>query len=362
MRASAREVGARFRRPGVVYAHERVCIRVSVPRPGPPTAEDGDPVEQVAADVAHIEPNGALTGPHPELIDDLLAGRFFSIDVRGHVTGWNPRAEAAFGWSTHEVSGTSLFEKLVVSGLGFGADDLETVFAPQAAGAGRRVRALVEHKAGNQLPVELSIVPIKLSKAYELNAFLQDVSTSTASGVSSEVGRIREEHAPVLTMIADALEQDPAAGGEEVRLAGALVVFHIDASAQTIAPGSTGGAIAEPAIAAVPDVADAETARAEAERVREQIDAAHASAQAAHEEAEAARAELDELRAKLADAESLAAGAGDAAQQIESARADAAKLREQVGAAQAEADEIRARAEAAESAATEARTAHDEAT
>src|SRR4051812_26269930 len=88
---------------------------------GPPTAEDGDPVEQVAADVAHIEPDGALTGPHPALIDDLLAGRFFSIDVRGQVTGWNPRAEAAFGWSTHHVSGQSLFDKLLVSGLGFGA-------------------------------------------------------------------------------------------------------------------------------------------------------------------------------------------------------------------------------------------------
>ena len=41
-------------------------------------------MKQVAADanppVAHIEPNGALTGPHPALIDDLLAGRFFSID------------------------------------------------------------------------------------------------------------------------------------------------------------------------------------------------------------------------------------------------------------------------------------------
>src|SRR3954462_13380970 len=138
MRASAREVGARFRRPGVVYAHERVCNRVSVPRPGPPTAEDGDPVEQVAANVAHIEPNAALTGPHPALIDDLLAGRFFSIDVRAQVAGWNPRAESAFGWSTPPVSGPALFDKLLVSGLGFGRSVLEEFFqGAAAAGAGR---------------------------------------------------------------------------------------------------------------------------------------------------------------------------------------------------------------------------------
>ena len=89
-------------------------------------------MEQASADanppVAHIEPNGALTGAHPALPDDLLAGRFFSIDVRGQVTGWNPRAEAAFGWSTHHVSGESLFDKLLVSGVGFSSGDLDEFF------------------------------------------------------------------------------------------------------------------------------------------------------------------------------------------------------------------------------------------
>src|SRR4051812_41585315 len=171
---------------------------LTMPPAGPPTAEGGDPVKQAAAGahppVAHIEPNGgALTGAHHALTDDLLAGRFFSIDVRGQVTGWNPRAEAAFGWSTHHVSGVSLFDKLLPSGLGFAGPDLEEFFAAATSGAGRRVRVLVSHMNGSQLPVELSIVPIQLAKAYELNAFLQDVSTSTASGVASEIGRVREE-------------------------------------------------------------------------------------------------------------------------------------------------------------------------
>src|SRR5215218_7543521 len=118
-----------------------------MPPAGPPAAEGGDPVEQVAAGVnppvAHIEPNGAVpSGPHHGLTDDLLAGRFFSIDVRGQVTGWNPRAEAAFGWSTHHVSGMSLFEKLLASGMGFGPGDLDEFFAAAAGGAGRRVRTL----------------------------------------------------------------------------------------------------------------------------------------------------------------------------------------------------------------------------
>src|SRR5215212_9370588 len=198
-----------------MYTRTRARIRVEPSAPaGPPYGRGGDPVEQAAADanppVAQLQPNGQPNGAAFALTDDLLAGRFFSIDVRGQVTGWNPRAEAAFGWSTHHVSGQSLFEKLLVSGLGFGADDLEQLFAGAAVnGAGRRVRALIQHHAGGQLPVELSIVPIQLAKAYELNAFLQDVSTSTASGVTSEIGRVREEHADVLKMISNSLAEQP---------------------------------------------------------------------------------------------------------------------------------------------------------
>ena len=256
-------------------------------------------MKQAAADaqppVAHIEPNGgALVGAHHALVDDLLAGRFFSIDVRGQVTGWNPRAEAAFGWSTHHVSGMSLFDKLLVSGLGFGPDELESFFADAASkGAGRRVRALVQHNAGGQLPVELSIVPIQLAKAYELNAFLQDVSTSTASGVESEIGRVHEEHASVLGMISDSLAEEPPPPDGEVRLAGALVVFHIDATALTVAPPQSDGSSAGGAgpVAGGPPVGtaaaeDPDVVRAEAERVRAQIDEAHAAAAEAQADAE----------------------------------------------------------------------------
>ena len=314
-------------------------------------------MEQVAADVnppvAHIEPNGALSGPHPALIDDLLAGRFFSIDVRGQVTGWNPRAESAFGWSTHHVSGASLFEKLLVSGLGFGADELEDFFAAAATnGAGRRVRALLQHQAGGQLPVELSIVPIQLAKAYELNAFLQDVSTSTASGVDSELGRVREEHAPVLGMISDSLAENPPTPADEVRLAGALVVFHIDAGAMTMMPpghadeSSSGGVPSGPPVGtAVAE--DAEIARAEAERVRAQIDEALAAADEARAEAAVARDERDQLRAQLAEIES---GAPD----VDAARADADSAR-------AEAEELRARAEEVEASAESSRAEAEEA-
>ena len=318
-------------------------------------------MEQAAADanppVAQIQPNGPAGGAVFALTDDLLAGRFFSIDVRGQVTGWNPRAESAFGWSTHHVSGMSLFDKLIVSGLGFGPDDLDAFYAAAGAGAGRRVRVLVNHMAGSQLPVELSIVPIQLAKAYELNAFLQDVSTSTASGVASEIGRVREEHAAVLNMITESLEMEPGAGGgEQARLAGALVVFHIDAGAMTMMPpgssdggsASPGGEVVTPAGPPVGTV-DADVARAEAERVRAQIDEAHTAAEEARVEADVARRQRDELQAKLDAAESGSSesvAAAERAAEAERARAEeaastAAGLRDEAEEARREAERLR---------------------
>jgi diguanylate cyclase (GGDEF)-like protein/PAS domain S-box-containing protein len=307
-------------------------------------------VEQVAADVnppvEQMQSVGApLSGAHFALTDDLLAGRFFSIDVRGQITGWNPRAEAAFGWPAHHVSGQSLFEKLVVSGLGFGPDDLERFFGPDGGGAGRRVRVLIGHQAGGQLPVELSIVPIQLAKAYELNAFLQDVSTSTASGVASEIGRVREEHADVLNMISGSLEREPG-GAVESRLAGALIVFHIDAAAPTSVPGSTSGGVDAPVLTAAP-AEDTETARADAERVRAEIDAAHAAAEEARAEADAARRERDELQARLEAGLADAPAADEAVAAAEAARAEAEAARGQTEEVRAEYEAARAEAEAA---------------
>ena len=272
-------------------------------------------MEQVAAGsippAAQLQPDGAASADGHSLTDDLLAGRFFSIDVRGRVTGWNPRAEAAFGWSTRQVSGESLFDKLLASGLGFGRPELDDFFTAAAGGAGRRVGVLVQHKAGGQLPVELSIVPIQLAKAYELNAFLQDVSTSTASGGAAEIGRVREEHAAVIEMMAGSIER-PGRGANESRLAGALIVFHIDAGAMTLAPpppaprGPDVVAVRPAAPVVAPAEVDADAARADAERVRAQIDDALADAEAssaelgrAETDREVLRARVDELRAEI---------------------------------------------------------------
>ena len=120
MRAPAREVGTRSRRPGSVYAHTARDSSRTCPRPGLQR-----PRKEILWSRSRRTPTrrshnfsrtGRPTALRFALTDDLLAGRFFSIDVRGQVTGWNPRAEAAFGWSTHHVSGQSLFDKLIVDG------------------------------------------------------------------------------------------------------------------------------------------------------------------------------------------------------------------------------------------------------
>jgi PAS domain S-box-containing protein len=332
-------------------------------KPPAGAVEGGGFVKQAAADVnsptAQIEQDGAaLSGARDALVDDLLAGRFFSIDVRGQVTGWNPRAEAAFGWPTHHVSGQSLFDRLLQPAVGFGPEDLQDFFAAAAGGFGRRVRVLVHHMTAGDIAAELSIVPIQLAKAYELNAFLQDVSTSTASGVASEMGRVREEYASVINMISGSLEQDPAApAAGESRLAGALVVFHNDASGPSEAPPPTAAPAERPAAAAATPSDVSGVARAEAELVRAQIDEAHGAADLARAEADAARRERDELRARLdaaaADAPDAMAAQEDRERvasleaELAAARAAAVSARDDAAALQKEADGAHSQVEAA---------------
>ena len=235
-------------------------------------------MEQAAADhppVAQLQSvPAAVSGAHFALTDDLLAGRFFSIDVRGTSPAGTraPRPPSAGRPTT--LSGSSLFEKLLVDGFGLHA---------------RRPRGVLRHRhrwrrsAGarrwsttppaTSFPVELSIVPIQLSKAYELNAFLQDISTSTASGVSSEIGRIREEHASVLQMIAASLEDQPPAPGRGGAPGRCARSSSTSTRASRRSPPTRRPAPA-PSCRSRAVAEDADDARADAERVRDQIDQA----------------------------------------------------------------------------------------
>jgi diguanylate cyclase (GGDEF)-like protein/PAS domain S-box-containing protein len=109
---------------------------------------------------------------------DATPDAFVSIDEEAHVTEWNPRAEAMFGWSRADAMGRSLDEMIVPSEhRGEFRQELAKYVATGSANfIHSRIEAVAMHRSGRHVPVEVSVAPVKPNGHYVINAFICDVS------------------------------------------------------------------------------------------------------------------------------------------------------------------------------------------
>ena len=103
---------------------------------------------------------------------------YISMDAGGRITGWNPQAEATFGWTRSEVIGRPLVETIVPqhhreAHLGGLALFLQTGEGPML---NRRMEVSALHRDGREIPVELVISPLRVGDTLSFNAFLHDIS------------------------------------------------------------------------------------------------------------------------------------------------------------------------------------------
>jgi PAS domain S-box-containing protein len=120
---------------------------------------------------------------HFRRIVDTAQLAFISIDEDGLITAWNPQAEQMFGWSRAEAIGDRLSRTIIphryreAHGRGF-EEFLATGRGPALE---RRFEIEALHKDGHEVPVELSITPVRVDGEYVFNAFLTDVSERKAA-------------------------------------------------------------------------------------------------------------------------------------------------------------------------------------
>ena len=111
-------------------------------------------------------------------IIDTARDAFVGIDGAGIITDWNHSAEAAFGWSRHDVIGRPLAETIIPAPLrGADANDLERYLA--AGDAGRidgRMEFTALHLDGHELPVEAAIWQTGGSGGQHFSAFFRDIT------------------------------------------------------------------------------------------------------------------------------------------------------------------------------------------
>ena len=114
------------------------------------------------------------------LIDAMLDATMDSvinIDLRGHITLWNRKAETLFGWSAAEVLHQPLSKFIIPPELVSAHEDGMKRFRETGHGPvlGRRIEITAIDRGGRRFPVELSINKV-LGPVPFFSAYLRDIS------------------------------------------------------------------------------------------------------------------------------------------------------------------------------------------
>lgn len=101
-----------------------------------------------------------------------------TIDCAGVVTGWNPYAEATFGWAEAEALGQPV-DRLILPER-YRAAHREGLARYLATGEERVLNTRIElaalHRDGGEFPVELSITPVRMGETLSFTAFIRDIT------------------------------------------------------------------------------------------------------------------------------------------------------------------------------------------
>lgn len=109
---------------------------------------------------------------------DTAHEAFVSMDSEGLIREWNSAAEDTFGWPRAKVVGRPLAEVIIPARFREVHQRGIEQFVKTGEGPlmGKRIELPALHRKGHELPVELTISPVKVRGGYLFNAFLHDVS------------------------------------------------------------------------------------------------------------------------------------------------------------------------------------------
>jgi two-component system sensor kinase FixL len=117
------------------------------------------------------------------LILDSSLDAMVAIDEEGKITGWNPQAEAVFGWNRDEATGKLLADLIIPEPYRFAFRRGLEHF--RATGEGPLLRRRLELTANRNgdvtFPVELTVSPLRIGGHCEFCAFVRDISQRKAA-------------------------------------------------------------------------------------------------------------------------------------------------------------------------------------
>jgi PAS domain S-box-containing protein len=101
-----------------------------------------------------------------------------TMDAEGRITGWNPQAEATFGWGEGDVVGRFLAEVIVPPRYRERhSEGLRRYLATgETSILGRRIELTALHREGHEFPVELAVTSMRRGGDLTFSGFVRDIT------------------------------------------------------------------------------------------------------------------------------------------------------------------------------------------
>jgi PAS domain S-box-containing protein len=112
------------------------------------------------------------------LILDSALDAVLGMDEQGLITEWNKQAEAMFGWRREEAIGRRLQEMLIPMRYwpNHEAGLRRFLATGEAPILNRTIEITSVRRNGSEFPVELSVVPYRIGKAWAFSGFVRDIT------------------------------------------------------------------------------------------------------------------------------------------------------------------------------------------
>lgn len=125
-----------------------------------------------------------------------------TMDQRGVILNWNPRAEAMFGWTPEEATGRRLSETIIPPDLRAAHESGLRRAVATGRGPVFNTRTQVDalRRDGSLFPVELTVVPLELGGQTMYGGFIRDLSAEREA--DARLGLERQHRAEVAEALA----------------------------------------------------------------------------------------------------------------------------------------------------------------
>jgi len=112
------------------------------------------------------------------LVIETAYDAYVAMDADGLIAGWNEQAVKTFGWTSAEVMGESLADRIIPERFREAHRRGMARFLQSREGKvlNQRLELFALHRNGSEFPVEMTISAVRCGETYLFNAFLRDIT------------------------------------------------------------------------------------------------------------------------------------------------------------------------------------------